>query len=87
MKKKIEVGNAVYRIDGNSRTLVGYVKDIVSKVKHPDQIHSITTTANISVMMNRNAMSLSLVVVNTPSGWKSFVNPGYPRNTLFEIIT
>ena len=85
--RKIEIGDIVNRLEGEERVFVGNVKDVVGNLKDPNKVHSVTTTANVSVMMNKNVIQSSLVVVNTPSGWKSFLNPGYSRNTLFEIIS
>lgn len=84
--ENIKVGDAVYRREGDRRVFVGNVQEIVRKLKNPDEVHSVTTTANVSTMINKNVIQSSLVIVNTPKGWKSFFNPGFSRNTLFEIL-
>ena len=84
--ENIKVGDTVYRLEGNQKVFVGNVQEIVPKLKNPDQIHSVTTSANVSTIINKNVIQSSLVIVNTPKGWKSFFNPGFPRNTLFAIV-
>jgi hypothetical protein len=84
---KVKIGDIVNRLEGNQRVFVGNVKDVVRKLKDQNEVHSVTTTAKVSVIMRNNLIQSSLVVVNTPKGWKSFFNPGYSRNTLFEIVS
>ena len=83
--EKIKVGDSVYRLEEGRRVFVGKVQEITPKLKNSDQVHSVTTTASVSTTINKNVIHSSLVIVNTPKGWKSFFNPGFSRSTLFSI--
>jgi hypothetical protein len=81
----VRVGNEAYLWEGRSKVYTGRITKIVFKLKRPDEIHSVETTHTVSYMINRHAVHAPLVLVSTPSGWRSFFNPGVPRRTLYHI--